>query len=102
MLRRTNIIGATCLGIASLPSANHVVFDWVIIDEAGRATPPELLVPMTLGRKIVLVGDHKQLPPLVDQPINDSFVKFGNADRIKESTIVRTSRKCSFCLSLKG
>lgn len=71
MLRRTNIIGATCLGIASLPATNHIVFDWVIIDEAGRATPPELLVPITLGRKIVLVGDHKQLPPLVDQQIQN-------------------------------
>lgn len=75
MLRRTNILGATCLGVASVPSANNVLYDWIIIDEAGRATPPELLVPMTLGRKIVLVGDHKQLPPLVDQQVQSLDLK---------------------------
>ncbi|PPA80908.1 hypothetical protein C4A76_24815 [Brevibacillus laterosporus] len=78
MIRRSSIIGATCLGIASLSANSHGVFDWVIIDEAGRATPPELLVPMTLGKKVVLVGDHKQLPPLVDQHIQKLDLKAHN------------------------
>lgn len=75
IVRRANIVGATCLGIAGLPSAYQVVFDWVIVDEAGRATPPELLVPLTMGKKVVLVGDHKQLPPLVDQEILELDLK---------------------------
>src|SRR5690606_12625517 len=29
-----------------------------------KATPPELLLPMLLGRRVMLVGDHRQLPPL--------------------------------------
>ncbi|MFA5101365.1 MAG: AAA domain-containing protein, partial [Candidatus Omnitrophota bacterium] len=38
-------------------------FDVVIIDEAARATVAETLVPIALARqKLVLVGDHKQLP----------------------------------------
>jgi len=38
-------------------------FDIVIIDEISKATPPEILMPCLLGRKCVLVGDHRQLPP---------------------------------------
>ena len=65
----STLVGATCLGIASLSSALEFNFDWVIVDEAGKATPPEILVPICLGRKVVLVGDHKQLPPVVDEAL---------------------------------
>ncbi|MFK5710592.1 AAA domain-containing protein [Lysinibacillus boronitolerans] len=67
LIQRTNIVGATCLGIASQQAFQSMAFDYVIIDEAGRATPPELLVPMVLAKKVILVGDHKQLPPIVDE-----------------------------------
>ena len=63
------LVGATCLGIASISAAINFNFDWVIIDEAGKATPPEIMVPICLGKKIVLVGDHKQLPPVVDEAL---------------------------------
>lgn len=65
----STLVGATCLGIASLSSAIDLKFDWVIVDEAGKATPSEILVPICLGRKVVLVGDHKQLPPVVDEAL---------------------------------
>ena len=41
-------------------------FDVVIIEEAGRATLAETLVPISRAQftgKVVLVGDHNQLPP---------------------------------------
>lgn len=41
-------------------------FDIVIMDEASKATPPELVLPLTLGKKVVIIGDHKQLPPMID------------------------------------
>lgn len=65
----STLVGATCLGIASLSVAVESKFDWVIVDEAGKATPSEILVPICLGRKVVLVGDHKQLPPVVDEAL---------------------------------
>lgn len=68
--RKSSIVASTCLGIASRHAVNNMVFDWVIVDEAGRATPPELLVPVIRGRKIILVGDHKQLPPVVKSKLN--------------------------------
>ena len=41
-------------------------FDVTIVDEAGRATPSELLISLVRSDKCVLVGDHKQLPPVFD------------------------------------
>jgi superfamily I DNA and/or RNA helicase len=42
-------------------------FDLVIMDEASKATPPELILPLTLGKKVIIIGDHKQLPPMIDE-----------------------------------
>jgi hypothetical protein len=45
-------------------------FDTVIVDEAARANPLDLLIPLTSAeRRIVLVGDHRQLPHIVDNAI---------------------------------
>ncbi|MFB6181917.1 MAG: IGHMBP2 family helicase [Candidatus Magasanikbacteria bacterium] len=40
-------------------------FDVVIIDEATQATEPSCLIPITHGHKVVMAGDHKQLPPTI-------------------------------------
>ncbi|AVH68345.1 serine/threonine-protein kinase [Nostoc sp. 'Peltigera membranacea cyanobiont' N6] len=63
-----NVVGATCLGVARFKDRN---FDWVIVDEAGRSTAPETFVPMSKGKRIILVGDHKQLPPIIDQELQE-------------------------------
>ena len=68
-LSDATLVGATCLGIANLSENVDFRFDWVIVDEAGKATPAEILVPICLGKKVVLVGDHKQLPPVVDETL---------------------------------
>ncbi len=64
--RCANIIGATCIHAGNKRRflSDFSEFDVVIIDEVSKATPTELLVPCLLGKKIVLVGDHKQLPPI--------------------------------------
>jgi hypothetical protein len=38
-------------------------FDWVMIEEAAKATGPELLAPLLLSMRRLLIGDHNQLPP---------------------------------------
>jgi DNA polymerase III delta prime subunit len=49
---------------------NAIRFDTVIIDEAARASPRDLLIPMAQAEKrIILVGDHRQLPHIVDDEI---------------------------------
>lgn len=44
-----------------------ISFDVVIVDEASKATPPELLLPLCFGEKCVIIGDHRQLPPMIDE-----------------------------------
>jgi predicted DNA helicase len=41
------------------------MFDAVILDEATQATEPSCIIPMIRGKKYILAGDHKQLPPTV-------------------------------------
>lgn len=67
---KASVIAATCLGIASRSVLNDIDFDWVIVDEAARANALELLVPLVRGKKIILVGDHQQLPPVVNTEID--------------------------------
>ncbi|KGR74861.1 DEAD/DEAH box helicase [Ureibacillus sinduriensis] len=65
-VKHANVIGTTCVASANKEfMENYPVFDVVIIDEVSKATPPELLLPMLKGKKVVLVGDHHQLPPLI-------------------------------------
>lgn len=49
-------------------------YDTVIIDEAARANPSDLLIPMVQAEKrIILVGDHRQLPHMIDESIVDAI-----------------------------
>ena len=48
------------------------IYDWVIIDEAGRAAPSELAVAMQAGHRILLVGDHLQLPPTFSDQVREA------------------------------
>jgi rRNA-processing protein FCF1/DNA polymerase III delta prime subunit len=42
-----------------------IPFDYVIMDEASQALLPMIAASMKLGRKVILIGDQKQLPPIV-------------------------------------
>jgi DNA replication ATP-dependent helicase Dna2 len=44
---------------------DNLAFDIVIVDEATQMAEPYLLSAITKGKKFILVGDDKQLPPLV-------------------------------------
>lgn len=45
-------------------------FDTVIVDEAARANPLDLMIPMSLAeRRVVLVGDHRQLPHVLEPDV---------------------------------
>lgn len=76
-IKISNLICATCLGISSTNNNYFLdtVFDYIIIDEAARATSVELLIPMIRGRKIILVGDHKQISPGIEKSILDRMQK---------------------------
>ncbi len=63
-------------------------FDIVIIDEISKATPPEILLPILLGKKAILVGDHRQLPPTFKDPTSRSR-KEVQADEIEDKRFSR-------------
>ncbi|KAL6651284.1 hypothetical protein ACP70R_010209 [Stipagrostis hirtigluma subsp. patula] len=63
-MEQVQVVGVTCLGIYH-PLLAHKKFDTCIMDEAGQITLPVSLGPLMLAKKFVLVGDHYQLPPLV-------------------------------------
>ncbi len=65
-VRNSTIIAGTCTGFNSNQSVNNMKFEYVIIDEAAKATFTELLIPIVRAEKIILVGDQNQLPPILD------------------------------------
>lgn len=65
LARSRQLVIGTCVGIGQ----RHIgiadnLYDWVIVDEAARSISSELAIAMQSGMRILLVGDHKQLPPL--------------------------------------
>ena len=44
-------------------------FDVCIVDEASQITLPASLGPLRYANRFVLVGDHYQLPPLVQSQL---------------------------------
>ena len=58
------VVATTCLGTQH-PVFVRRSFDYCIIDEASQITLPVSLGPLRFARVFVLVGDHYQLPPLV-------------------------------------
>lgn len=61
----SNIVGMTCNRVGAYSyDASAEMFDVVIIDEVCKATLPEILMPLTVSKKAILVGDPKQLPPV--------------------------------------
>lgn len=82
IIKSTIIIAGTCTGFASNRIIRDVDFDYVIVDEAAKATFPELAVSLNKSHKIILVGDHQQLPPVLDTELIRS-----NRDRIDEESL---------------
>jgi hypothetical protein len=69
-----------------------VKYDTVIIDEAARTSPRDLLIPMSQAEKrIILVGDHRQLPHIINEDVVAVVEKKANNKEKQESDYVRES-----------
>ena len=64
VLESVQVITCTLVG-ASNRNIRHLSFDTVFIDEAAQALEPGCWIPIAKGERIVLAGDHHQLPPTV-------------------------------------
>lgn len=58
------VVATTCLGVKHALFSRRS-FDYCIVDEASQLTLPVSLGPLRCASVFVLVGDHYQLPPLV-------------------------------------
>ncbi|MFG1314608.1 DEAD/DEAH box helicase [Xanthobacter autotrophicus] len=63
-------------------------FDWVIVEEAARATGPELVGALMLSGRRLLIGDHRQLPAFDA----DRMVKILDDHSLVEATLQEAER----------
>lgn len=71
VLESVDLVGATCIGINSQRRFANLDFDVTIIDEAGQIQIHNALVPMSVSNKLIMLGDHKQIPPSADKELLD-------------------------------
>ena len=64
VLAKANVITATLVG-ANHYTVRHLRYKTVFIDEAGQALEPACWVPILKAQKLVMAGDHCQLPPTI-------------------------------------
>lgn len=94
----TSVFAATCQqcqpmsrygDLAELKGINGA-YDTVVVDEAARATPLDLFIPMAkASRRIVLVGDHRQLPHILDRELERELEE----ELSSESTATRRTKE---------
>lgn len=66
LIHNANVVLATCVGAANTKLLTpDVTFDLVVIDEAAQALEAACWIAILRGRKLVLAGDHCQLPPTI-------------------------------------
>jgi len=70
----TLVLAATCQQAVSKTMLEQLEvgddFATVVVDEAARANPLDLLIPLSRARRrIILVGDHRQLPHMLELDI---------------------------------
>lgn len=72
-------------------------YDTVIVDEAARVNPGDLMIPLSQAKsRIIMVGDHRQLPHMYDEEIFERLNEEGteiNPLNIKESMFEHLIRR---------
>ncbi|MBC3803553.1 AAA family ATPase [Acetobacterium fimetarium] len=59
----------------------EIVYDNVLVDEAARSNPLDLFIPLSIAKdRIILVGDHRQLPHIIDDQIVNKLEDSAEAD----------------------
>lgn len=64
LLAKTQVVTATLVGSNHF-TVRNMKYRTVVIDEAGQALEPACWIPILKAEKVVLAGDHLQLPPTI-------------------------------------
>lgn len=83
LISKAQIIAATPVG-ASHYTVRDLRYNTVIIDEAGQALEPACWIPIVKGKKVILAGDHLQLPPTIK---SEEAAKGGLATTLLEKIV---------------
>jgi DNA polymerase III delta prime subunit len=62
-----NLVAGTVNRLAIDSRLRFRVFDWLILDEANKVRTNEALALMPLAKRWVMIGDPKQLPPVMEE-----------------------------------
>uniref|UniRef100_A0A8C8A6R2 RNB domain-containing protein n=1 Tax=Oryzias sinensis TaxID=183150 RepID=A0A8C8A6R2_9TELE len=91
-LEQHDIILCTCTQSSTPSLSRSVSARQILIDECAMATEPQALIPLVCNKpeKVVLIGDHKQLRPIVK---NESVKKLGMSRSLFESYFSQLSEK---------
>ena len=71
VIATSRVLGVSALSLPRSPLLQAEMFDVVIVDEAGQMNEPTAIGALAAADSFILVGDHKQLPPLVNSSIAD-------------------------------
>ena len=87
VLESVDLVGATCIGINSQKRFANLDFDVTIIDEAGQIQAHNALVPMSVSNKLLMLGDHKQIPPTADKDLLELCEQHGVSTELLEKSL---------------
>jgi ATP-dependent RNA/DNA helicase IGHMBP2 len=95
-LAQARVIAGTCAAVRDHPEVRAIRFPVAILEEAGKATPPEALMVMARAETSILVGDSRQLPPHPWDPMRavlrePATLTTSNPDRAEEAGELRAS-----------
>ena len=83
VLAKAQVVTATLVG-ASHYTVRHLQYRTAVIDEAGQALEPACWIPVLKAQRLVLAGDHCQLPPTVK---SDEAARGGLAITLMEKNV---------------
>jgi ATP-dependent RNA/DNA helicase IGHMBP2 len=95
-LAQARVIAGTCAGVQGNQEVREKTFALAILEEAGKATAPEALMILLRAKNGVLVGDSRQLPPHVWDPMRTVLrepeqLRTANRDRTGEAQELRAA-----------
>lgn len=82
MQAATILLSTTNSGDLAALVENGTVFDDVVVEEAAKATGPELLAALLLAMQRLLIGDHNQLPAFDSDRLIDLL---GDVARVRDA-----------------